>query len=189
MLSLNDGKTLVKLARDSINSILKRKEIEVNEGIKLKYSEKLGVFVTIKKQGALRGCIGFPNPTQELWKGVMDGARAAAFEDPRFSPLKENEEVDLELSVLTKPELIKGESQDYFEEIKIGKDGLIIRAGMYSGLLLPIVALEYNWTVEEFLRQVCVKAGLAMDAWKTNDIYKFQTQVFSEENKQIVEKM
>lgn len=194
MFSLDDGKELVELARDSIKSCFSKEEAEVSEEIKEKYREKQGVFVTLKKHGDLRGCIGFPEPVHELWLGLIEAAKAAAFDDPRFSPLKEKEleEIEIEVSVLTKPELIKARSpEEYVKKIKIGKDGLIIRAGLFSGLLLPIVAVEYDWTPEQFLRRVCMKAGMTMDAWKTSgkQIYKFQTQVFAEEDGKVIEKM
>ena len=94
--------------------------------------------------------------------------------------------------MLTKPQLIRVQNpEDYLKEIEIGKDGLIIRAGVFSGLLLPIVAVDYDWTPEQFLRQTCMKAGMTMDAWRTlgHQIYKFQTQVFAEEDGEIKERM
>lgn len=192
MLSLEDGKRLIGLARDAISSVFKRIELKVDEKFKEEYNEKKGVFVTLKEDGELRGCIGFPEPVHEMWKAVVEAARAAAFGDPRFPPLKKEEEIQIELSVLTKPERVKVKNpEEYLKKIRIGKDGLIIRAGVFSGLLLPIVAVEYDWNAEQFLRHVCMKAGLTMDAWRTpsHQIYKFQTQVFAEENGRIVEKM
>ena len=192
MLKLEDGKRLIKLARASISSVFKKEELAVDDAIKRKYKEKQGVFVTLKREGELRGCIGFPEPVLPLWKAVVNAAKAAAFSDPRFSPLTEEEyeNTSVEISILTVPKPIKARSpEDYLKEIKIGRDGLIIRAGVYSGLLLPQVPVEDSWDVETFLRHLCMKAGLTMDAWQnvSHQIYKFQAQVFKEENREVVE--
>jgi len=167
MYSLDDGKKLIALARHSIETAFTK------TGLNLlpykQFSEKQGVFVTLKKEGELRGCIGYIEPTYELYKGVVRAARAAAFEDPRFERLKENElnEITIEISILTKPQLIRVRNpDDYLKEIRIGIDGLMIKAGVYSGVLLPQVAVEYNWDAERFLRHLCIKAGISMDAWR-----------------------
>lgn len=192
MLSLEDGKGLIKLARDSIKARLYGQELSISEAIKKRYLEKQGIFVTLKTEEGLRGCIGFPEPTYPLWKAAVYAAQSAAFSDPRFPPLTEEEfeKISVEISVLTKPELIMARNaEEYLKEIKIGRDGLIIRAGLYSGLLLPQVAAEHYWTQEQFLRQTCMKAGLTMDAWRNlgHQIYKFQAQIFTEEDGEVIE--
>ena len=193
-LTIEDGKFLIKLARDSISSFFDKKEVD--NAAEKKYKEKQGVFVTLYMDDELRGCIGFPEPIFTLFQAVVDAARSSAFSDPRFPPLtkEEFERTRVELSVLTMPELVKVEEpEDYLKAIKVGEDGLIIRGSHNSGLLLPIVAVEWKWDVRTFLEQVCSKAGLASEAWKdlNNKIYKFQSKVFSEKepNGEVVEKM
>lgn len=192
MLSLNEGKLLVELARHSIKTYFSGKNLNL-ENVR-EFSNKQGVFVTLHKYGNLRGCIGYPEPALQLYKAIVQAARAAAFQDPRFAPLQENEldEVDVEISVLTVPKLIEvKEPKEYLDKIKIGEDGLIIRAGFASGLLLPQVFPQYDATPKQALEMTCQKAGLGRDAWKDldNKIYTFQAQIFAEEepNGNIVE--
>ncbi|MDD5649934.1 MAG: AmmeMemoRadiSam system protein A [Candidatus Nanoarchaeia archaeon] len=173
-----EGKELLELARNSIESYFNKKEISTD-----KFKEKKGVFVTIHVNDKLHGCIGFIEPTTSLGNHVVKGARLAAFSDPRFPPLKENEKFKLEISILTKPELIKSkESNEILKEIEIGRDGLIISYKGHSGLLLPQVATENDLTKEEFLNAVCNKADMIENAWKTGKctLYKFQAEIFAE---------
>lgn len=180
MFSQEDGKELLKLARDSINGFFEGKGIQVKDDVMKKYAEKHGVFVTITINNELRGCIGYPEPMYPLYEAITNSARSAAFSDPRFKPLTKEEfkDIHLEVSVLTVPELIEAKP----ENIKIGEDGLIIRNKLGSGLLLPQVATEYNWDAKQFLEHTCEKAGLDKDSWKEKDIlvYKFQAQIFKE---------
>ncbi len=186
MIKLEQAKRLIKLARESISSNLSHSSIEVGDDTRKEFSEVLGVFVTLNKDGNLRGCIGFPEPVYPLYEGVIKAAESAAFSDPRFPPVAEEElnDISIEISVLTKPKLIKVEkATDYIGMIEVGRDGLIIRSGFGSGLLLPQVATEYNWDSKTFLEQTCVKAGLARDSWQDIEgvkVYGFQSQVFSE---------
>jgi len=118
-------------------------------------------------------------------KAIFQAARAAAFEDPRFPPVQKEElsDIDIEISVLTVPELISVEDpSEYPGKIKVGEDGLIIRGRYGSGLLLPQVATEWKWDPMQFLKHTCQKAGLASDAYKdlSNKVYKFQAIVFGE---------
>ena len=177
----------MKIARRVIEKYVKDEKITVKDYPE-SFKEKSGVFVTIntypKKE--LRGCIGYPEPVMRLIDAIIDSAKNACH-DPRFPPLKENElnNVVVELSLLTKPELIKTDNpKDYPEKIKIGRDGLIAEAGFYRGLLLPQVPVEQEWDKETFLSHTCMKAGLMPDAWlsQRTKIYKFQAQVFSEES-------
>ncbi len=186
-LSLKEGEELVKTARKVVELALEGKEFQPSEEFKKKYSEKRGVFVTIKTfpEKELRGCIGYPYPIFPLWKALIDSAKAAAFEDPRFPPLRKDEinKVIFEVTVLTPPQEIKyKDPSELLEKIKIGKDGLIIQYGPYSGLLLPQVPVEEGWDVVEFLSYTCLKAGLPPDCWtwKGIKIYKFQGQIFEE---------
>jgi len=150
-------------------------------------NKERGAFVTITTYptNELRGCIGYPLPIKPLIGAVMDNAINAATEDPRFEPLRSSEldRVIFEVTVLSKPEKIVSEPEDYPKHIKIGRDGLLIRYGFASGLLLPQVAVEYNWTPAEFLSHTCEKAGLPPKMWYSRDIevYKFTGEVFIEE--------
>jgi len=183
MFSLEQGKKLVKAARESVISKFEGKPFEL-EG----FEEKSGVFVTIHSypSNELKGCIGFPEPVIPLSKALVQAARAAAFSDPRFMPLSKEDldKIVFEVSVLTNPKLIKVKKHEgYKKEIKIGIDGLVIEQGHFRGLLLPQVAPEWNWNAEEFLNHACEKAGLPSEAWKDiklTKVYKFQSQIFKE---------
>jgi uncharacterized protein len=190
MFSEKEGQELVKLARISIKDGLMKKNTDLKKF--MAFSEKLGVFVTLTENKELRGCIGFPEPVYPLNDAIVQAARAAAFGDPRFKPLKEDDftEIEIEISVLTKPQLIRVKKpEDYLKEIKIGRDGLIIRAGLYSGLLLPQVATDHDWDVETFLRHLCMKASLSIDAWQNVSyrIYRFSAQIFHEKKEKITD--
>jgi AmmeMemoRadiSam system protein A len=185
MLNSKQGKQLIELARKSIISSFENKDIqnyEINVDKQLK--EKMGVFVTLTLDDNLRGCIGFPYQQSPLYKGVIEAAKAAAFEDMRFLPLTKEElnELKIEISVLTKPEEIKEEGEDIIKEIEVGKDGLIVEYSGFYGILLPQVASENHWDAEHFLEQACVKAGVSPKTWKNKSckVYKFQAQIFSE---------
>ncbi len=190
-LSDEEGKFLIQLARDTVKTYLEKNEtIKAPENTPKKFFENCGVFVTINtvKRGRkeLRGCIGYPYPTNPLVEAVIDAAINAATQDPRFYPLKasELENVVFEVSVLTPPEPVHVDNpQDYVKEIKVGEHGLIVEKGFYKGLLLPQVPVEWGWCEEEFLCQCCVKAGLPPDSWLTkgSKVYRFSAIVFEEE--------
>jgi len=186
MVSEEEGKFLVKLAKNAIETYInERKIINVPEDTPDTLKENMGAFVTLNKQGLLRGCIGYPEPIKPLVNSVIEVAISAAVNDPRFSPVSitELDDLDFEVSVLTKPELIEVEKpEEYMDKIEIGKDGLIIERGPYRGLLLPQVAVEWEWNIEEFLYNTCVKANLPADCWIYPDvkIYKFNTEIFHE---------
>lgn len=192
MLTLMQGEKLIKLARSSIESFFEKKTLNFDSE-KKEFSQLQGCFVTLHKNNNLRGCIGYPYPVKKLAEAVADASKSSAFSDPRFEPLKKDElnKITIEISVLTKPEMIK-EKKHIQSEINIGKDGLIIIFGGSSGLLLPQVAVEYKWDSIQFLEQTCIKAGLHPDIWINPNcrIYKFQAQIFSEEkpNGKVVEK-
>ena len=182
-LNKKDQTLLLKLARDALECSFKDADVDVSKVGHL--TQLRGCFVTLHKDNQLRGCIGFPKPIMPLYEQIITACRAAAFEDPRFSPVTKNElkNIVIEISILTKPELIKVKNSDeYLENIEIGKDGLIIQ-GESSGLLLPQVATEYNFDPKQFLECVCEKAELNKDAWKDskNKIYKFKAEIFSED--------
>jgi len=186
-LSDSDGVLLVKTARQAVTEFLSngnRMKLEAEH--EKKFSFDSGVFVTLNKPDGLRGCIGFPMPEKKLSRAIVEGAIAAATEDPRFPPVttKELDDIMFEVTVLTPPvEIDVSDPMEYLEKIKVGRDGLIIRHSFSSGLLLPQVPVEYGWNVEEFLQHTCEKAGLARDTWKNESvkIEKFEGIIFKEE--------
>jgi uncharacterized protein (TIGR00296 family) len=190
-LNLEEGKLLVKLARQAVTEYLESgRIIPIPENISSNLKELCGVFVTLKKlcdgTKMLRGCIGVPYPTTPIAKAVIDVGISAATQDPRFPKvrLEELDKIIFEASVLTPPEIIDAKRPtDYLSEIEIGRDGLIIENIFNKGLLLPQVPVEFNWSTEDFLCQVAIKAGLSPDAWllKHTKIYKFQAIIFEEE--------
>ena len=139
--------------------------------------ENRGAFVTIQKRGQLRGCIGYIEGHGPLHTTIEKMAEAAAFNDPRFTPVKEKElpELDIEISVLTPLKRITD-----VNEIQVGKHGIYIKKGWSSGLLLPQVATEYEWDRQTFLEHTCQKAGLPSNAWKEKEteIYIFSADIF-----------
>lgn len=141
-------------------------------------NRKNGCFVTLKKGGELRGCIGNFQSKLPLFKEVAEMAEAAAFSDPRFYPLEAQEldEIRIEISVLSP--LRKVEDVD---EIQVGIHGLYLEKDFFRGVLLPQVAIEQHWDKKTFLDQTCIKAGLPAEAWQDGDadIYVFSAQIFS----------
>jgi uncharacterized protein (TIGR00296 family) len=183
-----DAKVLINLARKAIESVLKREKLVVPEEIKQKYSQPMGVFVTLKNRinHQLRGCIGLPYPVLPLWEAVIDAAVSAAFRDPRFIPISSLDELNdtiIELTLLTPPKEVNVPGKRLLPEvIKVGRDGLIVEALGKSGLLLPQVPVEYGWDERTFLAQTCVKAGLPPDCWlwPETKVKTFQGYVFEE---------
>jgi AmmeMemoRadiSam system protein A len=178
-LTAKEKNTLLDIAKKAIAAKVNNKDMpEVfvdSETLK----EKRGAFVTLKKYGHLRGCIGYIKPVKALGETVQEMAVAAAFHDPRFPSLKKDEVQNLtfEISVLSPLKCIKDIS-----EIKVGKHGLYIVRGYRSGLLLPQVAVEYDWDRETFLQETCHKAGLPPQAWmdKETEIYIFSADYFGD---------
>ena len=190
-LSQKEGETLVELARKAVEEyLLSRKTIRTPENVSEKLLKQCGVFVTINSiergEKKLRGCIGYPYPTTPLVQAVIESAINAAAQDPRFEPLspRELDKVVFEVSVLTPPQIVEVKKQtEYPTKIRVGMDGLIVERGMYKGLLLPQVPVEWEWNEEEFLCQCCGKAGLPPDCWLMNGtkVYTFQAIIFEEE--------
>ncbi|MFW9818395.1 MAG: TIGR00296 family protein [Candidatus Thorarchaeota archaeon] len=190
--SLEEGKTLLKFARENIEFYLKNnKHIPIPDKIKEKFSDKYGAFVTLNKFNVsgnpLRGCIGYIEPTYPLYDVIHRVSISSAIEDPRFPSvsLDEMDKIVIELSILTPPKLLEVDNpEDYIDKIVIGRDGLIAEKGMRRGLLLPQVPVDHgrNWDVETFLSQTCSKAWLDSNAWKerSTKIYSFQAILFEE---------
>ncbi len=174
--SEKDRDQLKQIARDAIEGVLfgTDKKPSVMPAV---LKEKRGAFVTVKKRGELRGCIGYIKGFLPLHETIREMAIQAAFHDPRFNPVSKNEweDIDIEISVLTPMKKI-----DDVDEIKVGIHGLYIEKGTYSGLLLPQVAAEYDLDRMAFLEHTCYKAGLPKDAWKSKDtkIFIFSAEVF-----------
>jgi len=172
---------LLGIARETLICYLSGKElaqVTIDDPV---LHEKRGVFVTLKKGGELRGCIGYIQSVEPLVYAVRDMAIQSATGDPRFSPVRYDElkNIRIEISVLTIPERIKDA-----KEVVLKRDGVIIKKGYRQGVFLPQVADETGWSKEEFLNNLCqYKAGLPSDAWKEKDteIYTFQAEVFAED--------
>jgi uncharacterized protein len=186
-ISDSDGKELVRAARFIVAAFLASKnKKKLSDDFQSKFSFKSGVFVTLNDRTGLRGCIGFPLPQKRLCDALVDAAIAAATEDPRFSEVKQSEldKITFEVTVLTPPIEIKvSDPLEYLTQIKVGRDGLIVKYKSFSGLLLPQVPVEYGWTEEEFLGHACEKAGLPYDIWKDPraEILRFEGIIFKEE--------
>jgi AmmeMemoRadiSam system protein A len=170
---------LLGIARRSMTSAVARLESE-SEGPERELGIKqcAGAFVTLKRSGRLRGCIGQIVLGIAMAEVVSYSAAAAALQDPRFQPVRIDElaEIEIEISILSTPEEIQA------HEIEAGKHGLIVSRGSQRGLLLPQVAAEHRWESQRFLEETCVKAGLEREAWKDplTKISGFTAIVFSE---------
>jgi len=172
-----EKKALHQIAQSAIEGKLKGIKTPPWEGLTPNLQDKRGAFVSLHKGGHLRGCIGQIIPTKPLYQTIADMAVAAAFDDPRFEPLaiKELNDLELEISVLTPMQRVQNA-----DEIEIGKHGLYVKKGFFSGLLLPQVATEYNWDRITFLEETCRKAGVHRQAWREKDteIYRFSADIF-----------
>ena len=183
----SQGEKLVKIARKVVEDELFDKKHDIPKWFTKEFKEDRGVFTTIRTtpESELRGCTGFPLPTQSLWKALVKSSLQTAFNDNRFPPLTihELEMVTFEVTILTTPERLMVESpEEYIKTIVIGKDGILIRLGVYSGILLPQVPVKERWDVETFLNAVCYKALLPKDSWRNlkTEVYRFQGKTFGE---------
>lgn len=185
-MNTKQGEFAVRLARKAIDEwVGKGERIERPKCDKC-FLVKSGVFTTLYTYPGrdLRGCIGFPSPVLPLVDGIIEAAISAT-QDPRFPSLDKSEldKIIIEVSILTKPEKISVKKpEEYTKKIRIGRDGLIIRRGMHSGLLLPQVPAEYKWDVKTFLGHLCMKAMLPSDAWCAigTEIFTFRSGIFGE---------
>ena len=162
-ISAADQELLFRVARESIKAHLKGEMSVLPEVTSPILATPSGVFVTLHRHGKLRGCIGYLEACKPLLASVQEMAVAAAFGDPRFPPLREDElaDLDIEISVLSPMHQIKNT-----DEIQVGKHGIYLERGPNRGLLLPQVATEYGWDRLTFLRQTCTKACLPQNAWE-----------------------
>ena len=174
---------LISLARENIKSLLyDKKRISVSkETLPEVFKKPLGAFVTLKIKGSLRGCIGRFISSDPLYQVVLESSESSAFDDPRFSPLTKEElpKTDIEITVLGPMKKISN-----IKEIVLGRHGIYIKKDYRSGTMLPQVAIENHWSVEEFLGYTSRdKAGIGWDGWKDADIYIYEGIVLEETKK------
>jgi uncharacterized protein (TIGR00296 family) len=180
------GETLVKYSRRVLEDRIRLgKELDPLTEPDL-LLENAGIFCTLRINNQLRGCIGYPYPTHKLGLALVKATIQAALDDPRFKQVQEHElnEIDIELTILTPPSLIKvNDFHEYYKKINLGRDGLIIETENRRGLLLPQVPVEQHWDLDQFLEGICRKAYLNPDSWKDTKmvrLYKFQGAIFQE---------
>jgi len=173
-----DKRALLTLVRETLTRKLSRQPVPMAQGLSPGAQQKRGVFVTLKKRGVLRGCIGRMIPDKSLPQLVGTVALQSALEDPRFRPvtLEELQDLEIEISVLTPMAPIPNA-----DHIIVGRDGVLIRKGGRSAVFLPQVAPEQGWGRDEMLEHLCRKAGLHPGSWKEGaELLTFQAIVFSE---------
>jgi len=177
-LGSHEKKFLLKLARESLLLAAEKRELSEVFPTGALRMESTGAFVTLRKRGRLRGCIGQIGTGHALAEVVVYSAQSAALKDPRFDPVQTEEvaEIEIEISVLSALEEIAP------ERIEAGKHGLMVSRGWQRGLLLPQVAAEMRWSAMRLLEETCVKAGLERGAWREPEttIQCFTAEVFSE---------
>lgn len=179
-LTESEQRLLLQIARSSVRARLSGEVFPTPEIPQGSLSESRGIFVSIHKNGELRGCIGNIHAAGPLYRSAAECAISAAFGDPRFFPLMSEEfpMVDFEISVLSPMQRVVN-----VNEIEVGKHGLLISKSGYRGLLLPQVATAYAWDRVTFLQETCRKAGLRADDWKSGaTIHCFSALVFGEKH-------
>jgi hypothetical protein len=181
-LTQEEKKILLEAARNSITSIFTGKEIPQPDFKKHPvFNSHAGAFVTLTEHGGLRGCIGFIISDQPLFKTICEAAVHAAQNDPRFYPVSEKElsKISIEISVLSEPFPLNN-----YDEIEIGKHGLILEEKGKRGLLLPQVPVEHNMNREQYLDAICQKSGFHAGYWREKQLKLsgFTATVFSEKS-------
>jgi AmmeMemoRadiSam system protein A len=169
---------LLWLARTAIARVIGAQSPAAPDRIYVPFDVRAGVFVTLRAAGRLRGCIGYPEPDLPLVDAVTQCAVSAAMSDPRFPSLGVEEfcGIDIEISVLGAIEPVAD-----IAEVVAGRHGLIVEHGRCRGLLLPQVAVEWNWTVLDLASQTSQKAGLHRDAWQNGaKLFRFEAEVFGD---------
>lgn len=170
---------LLRLARRTLEFSVAGKPAELPAEIPAKLQTAAGVFVTLHQRGELRGCVGYILARKPLYRAVMEAAKAAALQDPRFSPIRPADlpELEAEISVLSPCQTISPAA------VQVGVHGLMVSQGEARGLLLPQVAVERQWNREQFLEETCRKAGLPADAWRHGaKVEAFTAEVFGEKS-------
>ena len=169
-----EKQTLLQLAHDSISIYLETHKLPDFLPEEPSLLQPAAVFVTLTINENLRGCVGQVFPDKPLYTAVQDAALSAAFSDPRFPPLGKSElnHLHIKIAILSPLSPIKE------EEVEIGQHGLMIEHNFRRGLLLPEVASDRNWDTKTFLENLCHKASLPPDAWKTADqLLGFTTEI------------
>jgi AmmeMemoRadiSam system protein A len=194
--SLDQRRTLLRIAHEAILSVLERRPFPEAPSLAPGLSDPRGVFTTlylnlnVDQPGdqpgdlhrQLRGCVGYAAPIAPLDRAVAETARAAAFEDLRFLPVTKEEALRLEVSLSVLSRLFP----IHPEAVEVGRHGLLISEGARRGLLLPQGPVEHGWDRETFLEQTCRKAGLPLDAWrKAATIEAFTAEVFADADVEI----
>ena len=179
MLSDQHKRQLLQVARQALKAAVAGGAPPAVDTADPDLAQLRGAFVTLKKHGQLRGCIGYTEGRVPLIEAVADNAQSAALHDPRFPPVTASElpDIEIEISALTPLEPVTA-----VDDIEIGRHGLMISCGINRGLLLPQVPVEWGWDREEFLTHTCMKAGLPPDAWQREDaeLLWFEAEVFGE---------
>jgi AmmeMemoRadiSam system protein A len=173
---------LLKLARDNVDASVKGLPKVAPDNLPALAKEFRGCFVTLTKRGSLRGCIGYIEPIEPLYRAVIDNAKNAALEDPRFTPVAPHElsDIRIEVSVLTKPEPIDyTDSADLLNKIVAGTDGIILTKGYFQSTYLPQVWEQLPDKIQ-FLENLSVKGGMPPDGWKTANVKRYRAIHFQE---------
>jgi MEMO1 family protein len=178
----NDKRNLLNLARKSLTYYLEKKKVPTPDELGIKITDRMkakrAAFVTLKKDGRLRGCIGEIFPSQPLYKSVISNAINAGVHDRRFRPVTKNDlkDIEFDISALTPPKQVVS-----YDKIRIGIDGMVVKKGYKSAVFLPQVAPEQGWDLEQTLTYLSRKAGLPPDGWKKGATFlTFQADVFGE---------
>jgi AmmeMemoRadiSam system protein A len=173
-----DRKLLLEIARQALHAGVERGKPLQNLPKDAAQAQPTGAFVTLRKRGRLRGCIGQVGTGQALAEVVAHCAQAAALEDPRFDPVRPEELAEIEIEISALSPLVEISP----EQIEAGRHGLMVSRGQRRGLLLPQVATEMRWTAQKLLEETCVKAGFDRHAWRQPEtkIQGFTAEVFSE---------
>jgi AmmeMemoRadiSam system protein A len=179
MLNDEEKKYLLRIARASVEAAVAGSAAPDLHTTDQALLEDRGAFVTLKRGGELRGCLGYVEGSEPLIRAVAENAAAAALRDTRFTPVRASElaEISIEVSALTPLKLVEDA-----DAIEVGQHGLMICLGPNRGLLLPQVGEEWGWDREQFLAQTCNKAGLAPDEWHNPQaqLFSFEAEVFGE---------
>jgi uncharacterized protein len=179
ILSGKQKSVLLAIARQAVEAVVRTGKLDVEPSDDNGLNEKRGCFVTIRKNGDLRGCIGVFSSEKPLYREIAEMAVSAATKDPRFHPMVEEDlqNFTIEISVLSP--LIETKNP---EEIEVGTHGIYLEKGYSRGVLLPQVASEQGWDRTTFLENTCVKAGLPQNAWKAGDtrLYIFSAEIFND---------
>lgn len=171
-----DQRALLRIARRALEEGILGKKLPAVAAPHESIRRPGGAFVTLRKAGALRGCIGRFEASTPLHRTVYECALSAAREDPRFEPVQAEEVPHLQIEISALSPLAEANPED----IQVGVHGVLVTQGARQGLLLPQVASEWGWDRTRFLEQTCLKAGLEKDAWRSARIRIFTAQVFSE---------